>query len=533
MEAYMIVDGICGEEGGGGGACENPVLEINQDVDDTCMANFSQGGLAQSYKPLDSSAAGAGIKLRESSTGLNVTLSLWDGLPNAGGTMLTTGTTQTTGDVWVDVFWDEIVNVTVGDTYYIVIEGDTSLPCIAGSINNPYPDGMVFANAYGAWPNYDYTFRTYSCGEAPSGPCADKIVMDCGVTYTADLVPGAGEWVNYTGVTWSYTGSEQVFEFTAPTTGTYTFELSQGTNDADFMVMDACSNTANNLIGGYWTGLTNETITLTGGVTYYIIADLYSGASGGTTVSIKVNCPAAGGSDCEDNKVPTGGLTNGYFFTNQLAVDIITNAAGFNIYGTKVNVFVDSGTDLNFSFNFYDDASGLPGASFDSASGTVLDSDYVGSAFGYDVYTFTVKFDHAISLAGNSTYWMEVISDGVAWESTTADIFGSQLAINNGSGWAIDDEEFVYEIICQELGLSDLTAYDFAYWPNPVKDVLNITSQKAVKTVEAYNLTGQKVMATDKIVNGQIDVNALSPGVYVFKAVLEDGQVETFKIIKK
>lgn len=42
MEAYMIVDGICGEEGGGGGACENPVLEINQDVDDTCMANFSQ-----------------------------------------------------------------------------------------------------------------------------------------------------------------------------------------------------------------------------------------------------------------------------------------------------------------------------------------------------------------------------------------------------------------------------------------------------------------------------------------------------------
>lgn len=165
--------------------------------------------------------------------------------------------------------------------------------------------------------------------------------------------------MNYTGVTWSYTGSEQVFEFTAPTTGTYTFELSQGTNDADFMVMDACSNTANNLIGGYWTGLTNETITLTGGVTYYIIADLYSGASGGTTVSIKVNCPAAGGSDCEDNKVPTGGLTNGYFFTNQLAVDIITNAAGFNIYGTKVNVFVDSGTDLNFSFNFYNDASGL------------------------------------------------------------------------------------------------------------------------------------------------------------------------------
>src|SRR5690606_27117790 len=100
-----------------------------------------------------------------------------------------------------------------------------------------------------------------------------------------DLEPSSGEWTNYTDVTYNYTGSEKVWEFTATTTGDYTFILDEGVDDADFFLMDACSNTATNLSDGYWTGLGDETITLTEGVTYYLIADLYS-ASGATTVSV-------------------------------------------------------------------------------------------------------------------------------------------------------------------------------------------------------------------------------------------------------
>src|SRR5690606_29467287 len=134
-----------------------------------CMANFSQGGLAQSFIPGMPVSAGAGIKLISASNGLNVDLSLWDGLPNGGGTMLASGTTITSGDVWVDVFWDTPADVTIGDTYYIVIEGDFANPCIAGDTNNPYPDGMVFANNYGSFPTFDYTFRTYGCDGGGSG----------------------------------------------------------------------------------------------------------------------------------------------------------------------------------------------------------------------------------------------------------------------------------------------------------------------------------------------------------------------------
>ncbi len=159
--------------GGGGGPCANAIIEVNQDFTDTCMAFINQGGLAQSYMPTEAQSAGAGIMFTTTSSGLDVNLSLWDGLPNAGGTMLASGTSQTDGTIWADVFWDPVVNVTVGSTYYIVIDGDVALPCVAGSLSDIYAGGNVFANNYSSFPQFDYTFRTYSCdGGGGGGPCA-------------------------------------------------------------------------------------------------------------------------------------------------------------------------------------------------------------------------------------------------------------------------------------------------------------------------------------------------------------------------
>ena len=175
--------------GGGGGACANALLEVNQDVEDTCMAFTTQGGIAQSYIALEPMSAGAGIKFTSASVGDNVNLSLWDGLPNAGGTMLATGATLTANDVWVDVFWDPVVNVTMGNTYYIVIEGDASLPCIAGSTNDPYAGGNVFANPnYDPFPGFDYTFRTYSCDNG-GATCTNATYVSTEVPFDID---GAG-----------------------------------------------------------------------------------------------------------------------------------------------------------------------------------------------------------------------------------------------------------------------------------------------------------------------------------------------------
>lgn len=124
-------------------------------------------------------------------------------------------------------------------------------------------------------------------------PCDNITAMSCGVTYNATLYPNSGAWTNYTGASNSWPGSEKVWAFTAPTTGSYTFNLNEGSEDADFFLMSACSPSSTNLTNatyGYWDGIGDYTVTLTGGVTYYLIADLFS-SSASTTVTVSVDCP--------------------------------------------------------------------------------------------------------------------------------------------------------------------------------------------------------------------------------------------------
>lgn len=136
-------------------------IDQNQPSGPVYMAAFSQGDLAQSFIQTNSNIAGAGILLQAGVGGTdNVTIQVWTGLPNAGGTMLAEGSEAGTAGQWVDVFWD-YVSVTPGTTYYLVFVGNTSLG-VAGDTANPYPHGHVFANpGFNPFPNFDYAFRTY------------------------------------------------------------------------------------------------------------------------------------------------------------------------------------------------------------------------------------------------------------------------------------------------------------------------------------------------------------------------------------
>lgn len=85
----------------------------------------------------------------------------------------------------------------------------------------------------------------------------------------------------------------------------------------------------------------------------------------------------------------------------------------------------------------------------------------------------------------------------------------------------------------ETMGVSDLTTVNVAYYPNPVKNTLNISSKKSIKNIYLSNMTGQVVMKTTVPSSGQVNVSMLTPGVYVAQVILEDGKTETFKIIKK
>jgi len=96
-----------------------------------------------------------------------------------------------------------------------------------------------------------------------------------------------------------------------------------------------------------------------------------------------------------------------------------------------------------------------------------------------------------------------------------------------------------------ETGTFKISAYDaslstgsfdmngFSAYPNPVKDVLNLTYTKEISNVSVHNLLGQEVMT--KSVNAtqsKIDMSNLSTGTYLVK-VTSDNMVKTIKVVKQ
>lgn len=130
----------------------------------------------QSFTAGSDNIAGAGIYLDSWNGGPyegTMTLEIWDGLINVGGTMLASGTTVTNpsqAHQWVDVFWNA-VTLDIGNTYYLRVTGDN--PSGHGYSNgNLYSGGSVFNdNGYAHSLSYDLTFRTYTddggVGEVP------------------------------------------------------------------------------------------------------------------------------------------------------------------------------------------------------------------------------------------------------------------------------------------------------------------------------------------------------------------------------
>jgi hypothetical protein len=161
------------------------VIDQDQPSGPVYMAGFSQSDLAQSFVQSSGAISGAGILLQAGvGESDDVRISVWTGLPNAGGTMLAQANAQGTQGEWVDVFWSP-VSVTPGVTYYLVFDGNSTLG-IAGDTNNPYPNGCVYANpGFQIFPAFDYAFRTYYAGIAagaccwPDGRCTYGSAVSC------------------------------------------------------------------------------------------------------------------------------------------------------------------------------------------------------------------------------------------------------------------------------------------------------------------------------------------------------------------
>jgi hypothetical protein len=144
-----------------------PIIDQNQPSNQLDLADFFQGDLAQSFQQSAGNISGAGVGMGLGAPGAGltdtVTIALWDRLPNQPGAIVlaSAGGTATLGS-WFDVFWSPVPTA-AGVTYYLVFTSLSDTLAIAGDIRNPYASGQAYANTgFGAFPDFDYTFRTYA-----------------------------------------------------------------------------------------------------------------------------------------------------------------------------------------------------------------------------------------------------------------------------------------------------------------------------------------------------------------------------------
>jgi hypothetical protein len=100
------------------------------------------------------------------------------------------------------------------------------------------------------------------------------------------------------------------------------------------------------------------------------------------------------------------------------------------------------------------------------------------------------------------------------------------------SGGGIDGD---FQLSAYDASLTSNTFSNssFMFYPNPVKDVLNISNATTISKVQVVNLLGQEMIVKSmNVTQGQIDMSQLGAGTYLVKLTSDD-QIKMIKIIKE
>lgn len=270
---------------------------------------------------------------------------------------------------------------------------------------------------------------------------------------------------------------------------------------------------------------TSNPTSLTVGDTYYVRVNTYTATIGQTTTfDICIGTPPA--PPANDNLCNAIALTvdgdstgNAYSLTSATAETGEPAAACFN-----------GGVNGSTWFSFVAPASGEVTVSTDIAGGSLTDSEIavyagtgvtcadlatLGAALGCDQDSGTVVNYNSIlsvtALTPGDTYYIQVDR----WGTATAGTFGLTVVDSN------------------PLSAASFSDKNFTYYPNPVKDVLNLSYTKNISNVAVFNLLGQQMSSRTVNANqSKVDMSNLAAGTYLVK-VTADNQVKTIKVIKE
>ncbi|GEM56633.1 hypothetical protein B0A58_15635 [Flavobacterium branchiophilum NBRC 15030 = ATCC 35035] len=179
-------------------------------------------------------------------------------------------------------------------------------------------------------------------------------------------------------------------------------------------------------------------------------------------------------------------------------------------------------------------------AGINLTGGTAYDISY---KYGNNSTTYTEKLKIAYGTTASATGMTTVLADHptintsaattntVTFTPPTTGVY--YFGFNAYS--AADQFNLYVDDIAISANLANETFEDQKYvvYPNPIKDVLNISYFKNIDRIAIYNLLGQEVLTKNtNTTQSQVDMSHLSAGSYILK-VTSDNQTKTIKVLKQ
>lgn len=144
-------------------------------------------------------------------------------------------------------------------------------------------------------------------------------------------------------------------------------------------------------------------------------------------------------------------------------------------------------------------------------------------------YEYIVQLDNSGypgASTGTQTSQTNVLVENLI-QNTDYEVYVKSICSTNGSAW----EGPILFTTDMTVGISEHNAASFKFYPNPVKDVLNVSCNGLIQQVTIYNLTGQKVMDTKlNSTSGELNMAHLATGLYLVEAQV-DSEIVRFKVI--
>ncbi|MCW1148287.1 T9SS type A sorting domain-containing protein [Flavobacterium lacisediminis] len=416
--------------------------------------------------------------------------------------------------------------VYAGSGQQIVFDGTGTTVTVTGLTQGTTYYAKVYEyTRCGAGP-YDYYYNvttgtniiTVATQSAPANDnFANAAVISCGNTYTGSTVyasldedsapDGFGADMDAPNVWFSFTGSG--------TAQTVTLDLCASSYDSSVLIYTGTSG-ALTLIGGNDddASCTNGTrskasFNSDGTTTYYIAIEGWNSGSTGAysmTVScVAVNPPAVTNQDCGTS----------------LAVNVDgVNVGSDNSYGT-VNATQPScdsfGSIQDVWFSFQAPTSGLVDCAVTVGSMT---------SGNFTVYSGTCATLTETTLACNSNF------TGTITENLTGLVAGNTYYVQVWSN-ASEQGTFIINLSDPSLSSSSFDNNAFTAYPNPVKDILNLSYTSEISNVQVVNMLGQVVL--DRKMNateGQINMSGLNSGAYIVNVTVGN-TTKSIKVIKQ